>query len=84
MILGVVVGIRTGDVATISKNLVRNKADLTNKNEITCMDWNNISENEIVVGMKNKVRIFDTITEEFSDVMDVTDGEICGIFREQE
>lgn len=72
------------DIKVVSKNLVRNKADLSNKNEITCMDWNGETTDEIIIGTRHKIRIFNEITEEFTDIVTVTDGDICGVFSEKE
>lgn len=68
----------------IAKNCVKNKEQISNKNEITCLNWASGAEEEILIGMKNKMKIFNVDSEEFSEDYKLSDGDTCGIFKSDE
>lgn len=82
--LGVYVGKDEVNVKVQTKNCIRNRELISNKNEITCLSWGSSLEEEILIGMKNKIRIFNVDTEETSEDHSLPNGDICGIFKEKE
>ncbi len=65
-----------------SKNLIRNKENISNKNEIKCLNWSDEREDEILVGAKNEVSLFETSVEEYTCSAQFLTGEPRGIFAE--
>ncbi|XKL67990.1 hypothetical protein PGB90_003481 [Kerria lacca] len=85
---GILKGVRIekyeNGIKAIPKNLVTNREDISNKNEIKCLNWNNDLYEEILIGMKKKVQIYNTKNEQFTENIDLPLGECCGIFKENE
>ncbi|XP_075214711.1 WD repeat domain 74 lethal (2) k09848 [Lycorma delicatula] len=73
---GVLKGVRVSEKGIKKiKNLV-NIENIDNKNEITCINWGNQEENEILVGYSNQVvKIFDIESKSFSFVKELKGGE---------
>lgn len=72
------------DVKAFAKNCVMDKELISNKNEITCLTWDGSLENEILMGMKNGIKIFNIDNEEFTVDCSIPDGNISGFFKNDE
>ena len=74
------IGIRVNN----QKKLTKTREQISNKNEIGCMEWANESCSEIVIGYKNKVQLYDTSLDEFTHETSSTDHCICGVLKDDE
>jgi RNase H-fold protein (predicted Holliday junction resolvase) len=83
LLTGVAVGTDSSSIRAEFENLTKDKSKLSNKNEITCMEWLNESSKQIVVGHKNKLKLYDTSLAKFTNETDSTDASICGVFHDK-
>ncbi|XP_065199689.1 WD repeat-containing protein 74 [Planococcus citri] len=84
LIKGAYVGKNDVNVKVFSKNCVKDKELISNKNEITYLNWDSSLENEILVGMKNGIKTFNVDSEEFTINCSIPDGNIGGFFKNDE
>lgn len=80
--VGVTIGTDASNVKAHFKNVTKDKAEISNKNEITCMEWVDQSCSQMLVGYKNKVKLYDSSSTDFVNETSSTDQCVCGVFKD--